>query len=161
MTRFVKYARHPTDPNSHISANSFIPYPTVFKTRDIEARRIRDIVEALPKMERDRWFEKNSWPKDGYNQGGYAWCCENWGTKWDFANTSKPLELIEGGFVYTFDTAWSPPRPVVLKMSTLFPRLIFTLRYWEGGMAFKGTFKVHNGYILKDVSSHYFGGRGG
>jgi hypothetical protein len=100
--------------------------------------------------------------KDGYNDGGYDWCIRNWGTKWGFCHS----KLIESNFdtgrlFYSFDTAWSPPTPLIFKMSQMFPHLIFTLKYWECGSAYKGTYIVHNGVIIKDVSSHYFGGRGG
>lgn len=63
--------------------------------------------------------------------------------------------------VVTFYTAWAPSEPLIDKMSELFPTLTFTLKYYEGGMGFKGTYKVKNKKILTDMSGDYTGTRGG
>jgi len=111
---------------------------------------------------------------DAYNnKGGYKWCIKNWGNgnslqshrsvlalaKW---NADEP-ELIERkrSLLYTFDTAWSPPLPVIIKMSKTFPQLLFTLKYWEGGMGFQGIFKAKNGKVLKDIHKPYKGHKRG
>lgn len=45
----------------------------------------------------------------------YEWSIRNWGTKWNSYNNSFDGESI------VFDTAWTPPHPVLLKMSEMFP----------------------------------------
>ncbi len=47
--------------------------------------------------------------------GWYNWNCENWGTKWN----AYDCKQIDGGV--QFDTAWSAPRPVIEKLSQMFP----------------------------------------
>ena len=36
----------------------------------------------MSEEDRKAYIDKYGFPKDGYNQGGYQWCCDNWGTKW-------------------------------------------------------------------------------
>ena len=76
--------------------NSFTPYPEKYAKLDREAK------EHLEKTK--------EYITDGYNQGGYQWCCNNWGTKWDVHysdiqyGTKSPNEIQ----LY-FVTAWCPP----------------------------------------------------
>ncbi len=62
---------------------------------------------------------------------------------------------------YHFDTAWSPPEPLVKKMGELSPDLTFDLRYFEGLMQFNGILRIENGQVTDDRSGDYFGDRGG
>jgi hypothetical protein len=127
--------------------NAFVPYPKEYRELDERAR------------EYERQHGRHPPFKDGFNSGGYEWCVENWGTKWN----AHEVRLVrrKRSLVYIFDTAWSPPIPVVLAMSRRFPDLTFTLRYWEGGMGFKGIFKAKGDKILKDEHGGYLGHRGG
>ena len=161
LENFIKFARDPDYPDVHISADRFIPYPKEWKILDKKHREVADKIDALPKEERIEWYKNNKLPEDGYNHGGYDWCCENWGSKWNLADTTPAEEIEPGKILYKFSTAWSPPCPTIIKMSEMFQELIFTLQYWECGMAFRGTFKVKDGAILIDKSSKYSGGRGG
>ena len=91
---------------------------------------------------------------------GYHWCVDNWGTKW---NASDPcIKRIGKNSVFLqFETAWSPPKPVIIAWSQKFPKVKFSLRYYEQGMAYKGYLVVKAGDILIDESSKYSGNRGG
>lgn len=139
------------DSNGHpilLDMDFFIPYPKKFKEQDEKA---------------NEWNAKNTFDKrikDGYNNGGYEWCCRNWGTKWNFSDVSltwKPRSLL-----YSFQTPWGPPIPVIIKMSQMFPHLRFTLKYYEAGMGFSGKMVLKNGQIIKETENEkYRGGRGG
>ena len=96
---------------------------------------------------------------DGFNSGGYKWCCENWGTKWGICNAEVVQEFLEriSHIDYCFDTAWSPPLPVVLKMSEMFPGLRFILRYFECGCAFNGVYICEKGEVVEDLQAAYSG----
>jgi hypothetical protein len=73
-------------------------------------------------------------PKPAKTKGGYGywydWRTENWGTQWDayydFLVSEKPKPMInETGDRIRFQTAWSPPLPVILELSRKYPSMIF------------------------------------
>lgn len=57
------------------------------------------------------------------HQDWYTWACENWGTKWNAGSTSYNGEVLE------FETAWSTPLPIMIKLSEIFPSITFTVQY--------------------------------
>jgi hypothetical protein len=69
---------------------------------------------------------------------------EQWGTKW------IGYDLIIGDSTIDFFTAWSPPIPIIKKLAELHKDMVFTLEYYEPGMAFRGTAtaKWENGTVL-------------
>lgn len=168
-----KFKEHAKGDNGCLDFNRFVPYPEEYRKLDdafwgaletihrLEAslKDVKDEAVAEEIKAKIKSLRKTMPEKDGFNHGGYEWCVQNWGTKW---NASEP-ELYEGrrSLHYTFATAWSPPLPAVVKMSEKFPELLFTLRYWEGGMGFQGVFKVKGGECLKDLCGDYRGYRGG
>jgi hypothetical protein len=94
------------------------------------------------------------------------WNIDHWGTKWNAHDTeiddSNPSwSSEEYAVTYHFETAWSPPEPVIKKAAELFPELIFDLRYFECGMAFNGVLRIQKGTITDERSAEYFGDRGG
>lgn len=88
--------------------NKVIPYPEKFAQMDKE--------------------EKDS----GYRAGGYKWCNENWGTKW---NACQVIRLTSG---FEFLTAWSPSVPVTQKLSEQYPNLTFIHRFEENNADYSG-----------------------
>ena len=103
----------------------------------------------------------NPYPKKlNYNKGGYEWCKENWGTKWNASNVNID-KLDDEIIVVHFDTAWAEPTPIIEKLGKMFPSLDFELRYFEGGMGFNGLFICKGGEIKRNSCSDYFGDRGG
>ncbi len=74
----------------------------------------------------------------------YDFCCAKWGTKW---NANDPCINRSSGSVY-FDTAWSPPEPVICKLSKMFPKLSFTLKAFEGGCCICGVVTYQNGSVI-------------
>lgn len=98
-----------------IDFNKLIPYPERFATLDREAHEWEKSHPSDPRTGR---------PKDGFNQGGYEWCCEHWGTKWN-AYGQKRL----GPTSVYFETAWSAPEPVMDALAAKFPDVPFMLEY--------------------------------
>lgn len=49
----------------------------------------------------------------------YDWSCSNWGTKWN----AYGFECGEEDNRLVFDTAWSPPTPVIKRLSELYPEV--------------------------------------
>lgn len=126
-----------------LDANKIIPYPQRYADMDRQAR------EA----------PKPHLVKDGYNSGGYEWCIKNWGTKWNFCDVER--EMRPRSIFYQFQTAWSPPKPLIKKLGEIYHEFRFSLKYYEGGMGFQGKYVVENGKVVTDETGNYCGGRGG
>jgi len=174
LKRFVEYAKDGEDP---LSTERFVSYPECFRKLDEIVHGMRDYISnTLVKELRSRLstmsneefvkeFEKKfPYPPfpDGYNLGGYDWAIENWGSKWGICDARIIEENYDRGrVVYNFLSPWSPPLPVILKMSETFPKLTFTLRYYECGMGFQGLFRACGGKVMVDKCWKYHGHRGG
>jgi len=113
--------------------NLFLPYPEEFKVLDDAYAEAE--AAGIP------W---DKLPKSGYEQGGYDWCVNQWGTKWNLQDASVNRDCDQD-LSGNFDTAWSPPIGVLQAMSEKFPALTFTLTYWEGEMCFAGISTFSNG----------------
>jgi hypothetical protein len=102
--------------------------------------------------------------KYGYDDW-YEWSCAEWGTKWNACSVERegPAKACLDEWVakYTFETAWSPPIPVIKRAGELFPSLDFDLRYFERGVGFNGLLLIRQGTVTFDESGAYFGMRGG
>jgi len=66
-----------------------------------------------------------------------------------------------GNLQFNFDCAWSPPTPLIKRLSEMFPTLRFNMQYWEGGAGFQGIAQYMNGKEIKNVTMDYSGRRGG
>jgi hypothetical protein len=113
-------------------------------------KRIFDFNKVIPYPEEFKQPSIN----EGFNKGGYEWCCMNWGTKWNSSDSDISSETNEE-VIYTFDTAWSPPNPIIHKLGELYPKLNFNLTYTEPSMGFKGELDIKRGKVYNDVSSDY------
>ena len=91
--------------------------------------------------------------RDGTNGIWYEWNNANWNTKWDASDISVGASVSDDGVVQQvdlhFNTAWSPPSPVFLKMSEEFPTLNFHV-HWEEEQGFGEE------YTLKNASMNNF-----
>jgi len=89
--------------------------------------------------------------KQGHTE--YNWYNFNnreWGTKWEVAVSDEQkyaeTEMTtdeETCIAYRFDTAWSPPLPVIAKLAEQNPDVVITIRYeeeqgWGGEIEFRG-----------------------
>ena len=69
--------------------------------------------------------------------GTRDWCSENWGTKWNSCNTTVDWDDDEdAGFI--FDTAWSAPTPIAVKLKRMFKGISFRWFYRDEGDMFCG-----------------------
>jgi hypothetical protein len=71
------------------------------------------------------------------------------------------MDEDRAGVDINFSSRWTPPLPVILKASALFPELEFEIRYFERGVGFNGMFICKAGEVSCDESGPYFGWRGG
>lgn len=93
----------------------------------------------------------------------YDWSVKHWGTKWDVSDAAlidEPRRKVKR-LRYYFDMAWSPPIPVIQKLSEMFPKNRMTLRFYERGAAYKGVRIFKAGEALSQSDGTYKGDRGG
>lgn len=98
--------------------NAVISYPAHFFALDEDWRKLGYIGF------RDAHGEH---AKTGFGSGGYEWCCEHWGTKW---NAYKVSRRDYEGICVTFQTATTPPAPLVCELHKLFPRCTLVLEFF-------------------------------
>ena len=109
-------------------------------------KKITDVISGTDEQGTysDIMFQKILPYPDG--KWDYDWCCENWGTKWDAQDT----DISADGSVINFETAWSPPIPVITELARRFPDFRFELEYEEPGMGFEGTCVWESGNMILD-----------
>lgn len=82
-----------------------------------------------------------------------VWVCQQCGSP--LPDSQPLLAYIE------FNTAWSPPIPVIEKLASMFPDHAFELKYFEGGMGFSGHARWNGGNEEFHYQYDYDGPRGG
>jgi len=128
--------------------NLFIPYPDEFKKLDDEAKNWEKEAEEFRRQGKEVDYSKQ--PSDGYNQGGYQWCIQNWGTKWNVEKECEWDNTDERGIKLIFQTAWSPPEPVISAISEKFPKLTLTLEYESLESSYAGYYVAKAGDVLEE-----------
>lgn len=154
--------------------NNLIPYPEEYRQLDElsweYSRQFNAIADDDPRRDEKlaalahEFGVKHGepWLRDGYNSGGYEWCCDHWATKWNSSqivvetNPDEPRSAV-----IHFDTAWCPPLPVIRVLAKRFPDHEFCLEYFEGGVGFCGELKLDGGTELSHWFDDYDGPRGG
>ena len=63
------------------------------------------------------------WNSD-LSSGWYVWNIDNWGTKWNAAETMTD-QFDELTITYRFSTAWDLPRGIILALPKVFPNISF------------------------------------
>jgi hypothetical protein len=103
-------------------------------SKDTRGRVFLDFEKIVPLGESgEDWYEK---------------CRNNWGTKWN----TMDCDIKDDGASLTvwFETAWSPPIPVMEALTKKYTTLSFTLEYSEGGVGFRGIFEGKDGETIRD-----------
>jgi hypothetical protein len=136
--------------NKKIVATKIIPYPKDLALLDkVNKGYLEDNEERYKPTEEEKRTlmlmgldGKYDITKDGYNQGGYEWCNNNWGSKWGFCNC-EIIEDNEENLIVRFETAWSPIVPLITKISELLPnlRVEYSGEEESGDFAFDSTFE--------------------
>jgi hypothetical protein len=92
---------------------------------DVEGRRSLDFNKIIPMP--DSVYQGNLGNKERQIYGEnnwYDWAVKNWGTKWNSYDYDN--EPIHGDFnQIEFQTAWSRPEPVVVRLSEMYPDVQF------------------------------------
>jgi len=120
----------------HIVSQAEYDKAVIQRDKDIKEKKHEWSISTLPltkEMQEDylKKYGSDNW---------YDWAVKNWGTKWGAYDISK-----WEGQELKFFTAWSPPLPVIEKLSKKFPKAVFILRYADEGGSFVGECIFENG----------------
>ncbi len=169
LREFMEFAKGPVGTAIHapgvdlLSAHRFIPYPEEYNTMVVGCKKCGTISDKPVTEDPFQTCPQcDGFMMNGYNRGGYEWCIENWGTKWGLYEVDLLEEDLENGHLnYYFETAWSPPEPVILAMSKRFPGLEFQHEYFESGAGYQGGVRLQAGEAVEEFQAPYWGHRGG
>lgn len=153
LERLLKFVKGETD----FDFNRIIPYP-------IHLKKLDDRFQVLFDQAQKGLIPFENVPESGYSTEGFNWCIKHWGTKWNANEVyiGKIKDYMGGSKVTIhFNTAWSPPREVILELSSYFPHILFTLSYYERGQSYYGKSKLINRRYIREIEGDYFGPRGG
>lgn len=112
---------------------------TCFEEGEIDFEKIIPYPESAPSREDqpEDFMERLKHPfAKWYNDFGYDWCIENWGTKWNACEQVNVLGDEEINL--DFQTAWSPPQGIYEKIQTRLPNCSISWFYREDGMQVSG-----------------------
>jgi hypothetical protein len=123
---------------------SWIPRPLEERMKywnvpDIEALKEKIGLEALQKARQSiEAFEQTGTPN------WYMWANMNWGTKWN-ASEFEVIREEPGRYECRFETAWSPPERVYVKLAEMFPKLCFEINGRDDQLNFDFEATVRDG----------------
>ena len=101
------------------------------------------------RMKGNEMYRKGQIYINNYKQYGhttwYDWCRENWGTKWNAYSYEQ-----EDEDTISFETAWSNPEPIMLKLSKMYPEA--TIEHWwaDEDMGSNDGHRVYCGGVIVD-----------
>ena len=137
-------------PSRIISQETYDRYTQLEKKHNIkDSQDVVRLVEdgTLTEEERDLLWkegitqEMSDMRKSEYGYDNwYDWQVNNWGTKWDINNEIHVDDFHDEGCTLVFQTAWSPPEPIVHKLQEMFPDVTFYGGYIGEGWEFAGVF---------------------
>jgi hypothetical protein len=95
--------------------SSIVPRPTI----------LEGTISPTPQKDDPRYTEQyqKALEETGF-ENWYDWSTEKWGTKWN-SYEFRWVEQSEEKLVFTFETAWACPYPVIEKLIALYPELNF------------------------------------
>ena len=80
----------------------------------------------------------------------YDFRCAKWGTKWNACDVELQLESPTEVSI-SFNTAWSPPIPIIEAIAQKYPFADITFSYYEEGMGFAGEFVYSKGQLVSEL----------
>lgn len=114
---------------------------TCFEEGEIDFEKIIPYPESAPSREdqpEDLRERMNHPFAKWYNDIGYDWCIETWGTKWGAAHQINDLSSYPDEIELQFVTAWSPPNGIYEKVKEMLPNCSISWFYKEEGMQVSG-----------------------
>jgi hypothetical protein len=113
--------------------------------RLIDFNKLIPMPEALQKSKSSLEINYDNIKNYGYSSW-YEFSLDKWGTKWN-AYSQKELKPNK----IKFETAWSSPEPIFLKLSEQFPKVKFSIAYADEDThgSNHGKYKIQNGEITQ------------
>jgi len=134
LRRFYRAAKRGT---RLICLQKFLPMPRELRNTQSPHKDTKRYKYLKEKFGQDNWYD---------------WHVKNWGTKWDVNRESCHLDYNgPRSLIYVFDTAWSPPCPVLKKMSKKFKQLRFIMHFKDEGGGFEGTMTCKDGLCTEKI----------
>ena len=138
-------------PSNIVSQEDYDRYTQLEKKHNIkDTQDVNRLVEdgTITEEERDLLWkegitqEMSDMRKSEYGYDNwYAWQVNHWGTKWDITGDVGINDIDDETCSLVFQTAWSPPEPIVHKLQEMFPDLTFYGGYVGEGWEFAGVFE--------------------
>lgn len=157
---FNKIIPMPKDLDINIYKVNFTNF--VFYNKDLSVIEFAKKFREECKADFNERFEKAAlqgiinYLKYGY-VSWYSWSIDNWGTKWN----SYEAEYLSGNKI-TFQTAWEFPKPIIQKLSELYPELTIIAEYYAedfgyhlGSCTFKEGILIDGGALEDDSQEGY------
>lgn len=142
-----------------------VPYTNMFATEEDKVTRL-DVhyIESEEEVEGYSFSNFIELTKDDFLNGWFKWSNRFWGTKWDAMDMTENLNDLnekisqnlldeESYAVYLFTTAWAPPLPVIIEMSSQYPELKFNFSAEEGGCGYAGVYELESGVFTKELET--------
>ena len=138
-------------PSNIVSQKDYDRYTQLEKKHNIkDSQDVVRLVEdgTITEEERDLLWkegitqEMSDMRKSEYGYDNwYDWQVNNWGTKWDIKGDVEINDIDDETCSLVFQTAWSPPEPIVVKLQEMFPDITFYGGYIGEGWEFAGVFE--------------------
>lgn len=116
-------------------------------------KRVAERAFKAAESERNTMYQKGQTYVGNYQKYGhttwYDWCCYKWGTKWNaYSNEQEDEDTI------SFETAWSNPEPVMLKLSEMYPDSMIEHWWADEGMGSNAGYRIYQGDKIVDGDYH-------
>ncbi len=87
------------------------------------------------------------------NNNWFDWSSTNWGSKWNASSTNLTRPAREGDdAVIWFETPWSPVVNIIIRLSQMFPDVLFRYRYEDPLLQLGSIDVIQNGIYLDTFS---------
>ena len=116
------------NPTNVFNFNSIIQMPPELMQMEERYHQRKGLPDDITKARLRKEHGADNW---------YDWCVKHWGTKWNSYN-SRIIAQDKQHVVYTFDTAWSPPQPIITRLREVCPDFRISAFYDEPGMELAG-----------------------
>lgn len=88
-------------------------------------------------------------------KGWYEWCNQYWGTKWNSYENRWGGTDDDGNEVLYFQTAWSPPQPILEQLAIKLNKVV-RVTYMDEGYGFFGTYHFYpDGEVEDECYTEY------